>query len=56
MNHVSGEVLNLTDEELPVLAEELLNFGEDLFLALLFRHLFQYDYFHSILNLFLLII
>jgi hypothetical protein len=43
VDHVSGEILDFTDEELSVLAKEFLDFGEDLILALLLGHLYQYE-------------
>jgi len=46
VDHVSGEILDFTDEELSVLAKEFLDFGEDLFLALLLGHLYQYENIH----------
>jgi hypothetical protein len=43
VDHISGEILDFTDEELSVLAKEFLDFGEDLILALLLGHLYQYE-------------
>lgn len=43
VNHIGGEILDFTDKELSVFAKEFLNFGKDLILALLLRHLYQYE-------------
>lgn len=43
VDHVGGEILDFADEELSVFAKEFLDFGEDLILALLLGHLYQYE-------------